>query len=787
MRLILTEGSDKAEWIPRLHTRRGHESYAILSHRWHADPDSEILFADIKDIGSSVNGLIRNSQYAGTDPRAKPAFSKVRCAAQQALRNGHSYIWIDTCCIDKTSSAELSEAINSMYKWYSASEICYAYLSDCATCDFSVEGAESQFADSEWWKRGWTLQELVAPPHLTFFSAEWAQLGCKRDLLMARKISNITQIDVNILNGTIPLNSVCVAQRMSWAADRITSRIEDTAYSLMGIFGVNMPLLYGEGESSFLRLQQEIMKESDDHTIFAWTTDVKRETSARTYDRVLFGLLAKHPSCFRGSKSVAKYHSVKDDTPFNMTNHGLSISLRLHDIGDDEFIANLNCRDFNSNESVGIYLRKISSPAKRSSGVTPAEQYARIHSERLATYPTNTIDKLIPLYIKQDHDHVPIYEELSPERRNIRLLQILPTEDLTDLRLRLLSANIEIVEYTAVSFVWGNDVEMHEVWINSEKMGLPAKIFTMLQNTWRQRPRTLFWIDSVCIQQANHLERQHQVMLVSDVFQHASQVMALLDGIHPDKINCLREAQLPHARPSFPQPVRIVRAVTRLDSHQSPSEPAIDAANSPLMERLQGPNNEAFFARIVAALKVVSRHEYWTRKWLIQEFCMSRNVILQFDSKSIPSVALMEIFFACKNLLEERGIYDSSTFHYMDAFLRFAHCDTRTEHLIRVEPQRHKFEDLVETFRSLNCSNPRDHIYALRECSDLDSEFMVDYAETERELLDRVIKARGSRLTHSALSILQRQLMTWLIESQSPSHLRGPRSAPTQERTGKAM
>lgn len=248
MRLILTKGSDEVGWVPRLRTRRGHEPYAILSHRWHNDPNSELLFADLEDIDESGSGTIKNLQYMAADTRSKSAFYKVQSAASRALADGYDYIWIDTCCIDKTSSAELSEAINSMFTWYSASEICYVYLADCEVHNLQNERAKARFASSEWWQRGWTLQELIAPRNLVFFSLDWVEIGRKRDLDLAAEISKITRIDVNVLNDTIPLDSVSVAQRMSWAANRITSRIEDIAYSLMGIFAVDMPLLYGEGD-----------------------------------------------------------------------------------------------------------------------------------------------------------------------------------------------------------------------------------------------------------------------------------------------------------------------------------------------------------------------------------------------------------------------------------------------------------------------------------------------------------------------------------------------------------
>jgi hypothetical protein len=173
----------------------------------------------------------------------------------------------DTCCIDKSSSAELSEAINSMYAWYQRGVVCYAYLSDVqlwstyqpedADGAWVAENPEAvlQVMKSRWWTRGWTLQELIAPPSVVFYAATsqgWSKIGTKGsliDLVAAR-----TGIRDDILRG-LDVKKCSVAQRMSWASQRETTRTEDLAYCLLGIFGVNMPLLYGEGSKAFLRLQ----------------------------------------------------------------------------------------------------------------------------------------------------------------------------------------------------------------------------------------------------------------------------------------------------------------------------------------------------------------------------------------------------------------------------------------------------------------------------------------------------------------------------------------------------
>ncbi|PIL35327.1 hypothetical protein GSI_02052 [Ganoderma sinense ZZ0214-1] len=192
--------------------------------------------------------------------------SKIRRACEIARLHGYDYCWIDSCCIDKTSSSELSEAINSMYSWYGRAAICYAFLADVPPGDIP-DSYESVFRKSRWWTRGWTLQELIAPRRLVFLSSDWQTLGSKSS--MAGLVEQIARIDRKILTNQLSLDKMSVARRMSWAADRVTTRVEDRAYSLLGIFDLNMPTLYGEGERAFRRLQEEILRRIPDQTLFA--------------------------------------------------------------------------------------------------------------------------------------------------------------------------------------------------------------------------------------------------------------------------------------------------------------------------------------------------------------------------------------------------------------------------------------------------------------------------------------------------------------------------------------
>ncbi|KAK6853768.1 HET-domain-containing protein [Apiospora arundinis] len=227
-------------------------TYAILSHRWR---EGEVSFSEFHDPSKR---------------HSKAGFAKILATCAQAQKDLLSYAWVDTCCIDKSSSAELSEAINSMYKWYQKSTVCYAYLDDVSALHDPTHPLEK----SDWFTRGWTLQELIAPVGLSFFcnlngsQSTWDFLGDKHELIDL--IRGVTHIPEDVLSTGIQPRKFTVSERMRWAADRKTTREEDKAYCLMGLFDVNMPLLYGEGDKAFLRLQEEIVRNTDDDTIFAW-------------------------------------------------------------------------------------------------------------------------------------------------------------------------------------------------------------------------------------------------------------------------------------------------------------------------------------------------------------------------------------------------------------------------------------------------------------------------------------------------------------------------------------
>jgi hypothetical protein len=223
--------------------------YAILSHTWNKDNDEEVTFEDL--VKGTRSGKI--------------GYKKISFCVKQAIRDGIQYIWVDTCCINKSNNGvELQHAINSMFRWYRNAEKCYVYLEDVPDPEIDAGGQSHQtpwelsLRTSRWFTRGWTLQELIAPEVAEFFSKDWHSLGSKATL--ERQISEITHIPVQALRGSC-LDGFSVIERISWGEKRQTKYEEDQVYSLLGICGVYMPLNYGEGkEYAFQRLHDEIQR-----------------------------------------------------------------------------------------------------------------------------------------------------------------------------------------------------------------------------------------------------------------------------------------------------------------------------------------------------------------------------------------------------------------------------------------------------------------------------------------------------------------------------------------------
>ena len=322
--------------------------YAILSHRW----------IDLKEVDyEEMVDLARIDVEERDEIRQRSGYTKIWYTCQQAKEDGYKWVWVDTCCIDKRSSAELSEALNSMYRWYENSRVCYVYLHDVPDL-FPMERDKSRYQHPksngwpEWFSRGWTLQEMIASRDIWFFNKNWQRIGDKTTL--AHTLSTITRVPQHILTRGLAGNRPCVAQIMSWAANRTTTRVEDRAYSLMGLLGVNMPMLYGEGQKAFHRLQLEIIRTSNDQSIFAWLDGQVEWTGS---------CLADDPSFFQRCSRMKLIDfdtfikPLKSDKPaeeleehfdtFPITNRGIHIWMLLDSyVGSDfHFKAWLPCHN----------------------------------------------------------------------------------------------------------------------------------------------------------------------------------------------------------------------------------------------------------------------------------------------------------------------------------------------------------------------------------------------------------------------------------------------------------
>ncbi|KAI0654520.1 heterokaryon incompatibility protein-domain-containing protein [Cubamyces menziesii] len=332
-------------------TSEGRGEYAILSHVW--SPDGEQSFQDVWTL-TADRATIRDSPTSDID--SNPLWDDARLSAKLrqccavARRFGYRLVWADSCCIDKTSSAELSEAINSMYQWYAGADLCFAFLEDVDD-DVNPRREDSAFRRSRWFTRGWTLQELVAPSEVIFLSRRWSVLGSKSSL--CDLIEEITGIDSHILLHLRPLSSVSVAQRMSWASRRTTTRVEDEAYSLLGIFGLHMPTIYGEGRNAFRRLQEEIVQRIPDQTLFVWGRSLlwlQQEDdpciSLESLNRMASkrsGFYSKTREANRGSDSIRSQEEVREDlfatSPYDFRYSGRVVPIDGYTAGLSRMIA----------------------------------------------------------------------------------------------------------------------------------------------------------------------------------------------------------------------------------------------------------------------------------------------------------------------------------------------------------------------------------------------------------------------------------------------------------------
>jgi hypothetical protein len=330
-------------------------NYLILSHTW---TDEEISYQDYmwlqnheEEVTDGIIDELPPRQRARTIAKAeslrqrvgyRKVFHFIRSARRlhkEHCKDHYSrlagaglqpiYVWVDTCCINKESSAELSEAINSMFNWYTRADICVAILSDVTVLDVDPKG---EFGKSRWFTRGWTLQELLAPPEVAFYNQKDEFIGYRSAI--CNQLEAITAINAQYLGGfweRADFWSATVAQKMSWAAKRETTRIEDEAYCLLGIFNVNMPLLFGEGRHAFIRLQQNIIDDFHDQSIFAWGYNTHLGANYCTG----LSVYADNPTAFGNCGSLILPDDDQNQLnpqgghPFERTNMGLRITLDL--------------------------------------------------------------------------------------------------------------------------------------------------------------------------------------------------------------------------------------------------------------------------------------------------------------------------------------------------------------------------------------------------------------------------------------------------------------------------
>ncbi|KAH0429950.1 hypothetical protein CcaCcLH18_08095 [Colletotrichum camelliae] len=312
--------------------------YAILSHTW--VEDEEISFQEMCQISENPNHPAANMS----------GYRKIEETCRLATNHGLEYAWVDTCCIDKSSSAELSEAINSMFRWYRDAKVCFAYLSDFSLASSDLDlmmkpHTDSSFSNDvlyissydlkknsgmegcKWFTRGWCLQELIAPKHMIFYNKAWLEVGTKSTLMEC--ITSITRVDKNVLEDHTDMYSLPVARRMSWASGRITTRVEDIAYCLLGIFDINMPMLYGEGEKAFSRLQEEITRRFNDTSIFLFSPK-------KLPAQISYSPRAATPQA-KGKRKPGDISLTPDSKASHMTNLKLSATEYVEELSTYQF------------------------------------------------------------------------------------------------------------------------------------------------------------------------------------------------------------------------------------------------------------------------------------------------------------------------------------------------------------------------------------------------------------------------------------------------------------------
>ncbi|KAG0701553.1 heterokaryon incompatibility protein-domain-containing protein [Suillus ampliporus] len=274
--------------------------YATLSHRWGEGESAYGTFEEMKEAKLKT-----------------PGFKKLKTFCEKVKEYDVEFAWSDTCCIDKSSSAELDESIRSMFKWYRNSDVCIVHLAQSETV--------KDILDDEWTERGWTLQELLAPNHIKFFNKHWKPMtrhdndkdpdtgSATSDVL--KTLTKATGVPQSEIRDFDP-EAFKVDERMKWAAKRKTTRVEDAAYSLMGIFDVSLQIAYGEGgDRAFGRLIEAIML-AGDPSVLNWKGEAAESPNSHAIPR--------SPQCFVGDRNLDLTYERLEMT---MTSLGLRVPL----------------------------------------------------------------------------------------------------------------------------------------------------------------------------------------------------------------------------------------------------------------------------------------------------------------------------------------------------------------------------------------------------------------------------------------------------------------------------